>query len=321
MRIITVICWIIAALALAGLAFWFLTGTVFGIGRIGVFTGLSIGSGWDNVSGSFEVAGTYNVKTDNVDSVHIDWVSGEVVFKPYDGNEIKITEFAKRELRDDERLNYSVSGDTLTIKYIERDFSLLNMTTKKLEVLVPSALGGSLDRLTVDATSASVRVDGIKAAEVKIDAVSGSLHISNIASKTFKAETTSGSITLSSVDTEDMNLSSISGAFDLSDVKAKTIKCDSTSGSQDLSGSFDSADLESISGRVSITSAVVPASIKAHTTSGSINIRIPDEGPISVNHSSVSGRLTSDIPIITNGSSAQFHLSTVSGGVKITAHK
>ena len=313
-RILTIACWVITALALVGLATWFLTGRIFGIGA----EGMSI-FGWETLTGPFEVVGDYRVSSDNVNSIYIDWVAGDITAIPYDGSDIHIIESARRELRDDEMLRYSASGGTLTIKFSERSSWSANMISKNLEVYIPRALSENFDKFTVDSTSGAVSVESINAGAFKTDSVSGSLNIVNVTSSTFTADTTSGSITISFVSADDMRLDSVSGAIRISDVTARSVKGDTTSGSQELSGAFEHVDLESVSGKLTVTSTVVPASLRADSTSGGITITVPDEGAISVNFSSVSGKLTSDIPTTTKGRDAQFQLSTVSGGAKIQA--
>ena len=315
MRVFTIIFWAVAAIALIGLALWFLTGSVLGIGR----NGWSIGGAWETLTGPFEVDGIYKVGANDLHSIYIDWVAGDITVKPYDGDEIQITEFARRGLQDDEKLNYGSSGGVLTIKFSERNSWLRNMPAKKLEVLLPRSLSENFDKFTVDSTSGSVIVENINAGAFKAGTVSGSVHITNITSQTFDTETTSGSVTISSINTRDMHLNSISGDFHLTDVIAQTLIGSTTSGNNNLSGTFNDVNLDSISGGVSIISTVVPERLKADTTSGNITITVPDEGAISVSHSSTSGKLSSDIPIITQGKEPQFRLSTISGGVKILA--
>ena len=315
MKILTIIFWAVAALALIGLVIWFLTGTVFGIGQ----KGWSLGDRWQTISGPFETAGTYNVAADDMNSIYVNWVAGEISVIPYDGSEIQFTEYARRELQDDEKLHYSSSGGTLTIRFTARDFTLLNLPEKKLEILIPYTLSTNFDQFTVDTTSGGVSVENINAGTFKVDTVSGNVNLKNINSQTFEVDTTSGSITISSANTDNIDINSTSGAILLSDVSAKKLKGDTTSGSCDLSGSFDNVDIDSVSGRISITSTIVPQSLRVDTTSGNITVTVPGNSTISVSHSSVSGKLSSDIPIITQGQSPQFRFSTVSGGVKIEA--
>jgi len=315
MRVFTIIFWAVAAIALIGLAIWFLTGSVFGIGR----NGWSVGAAWESISGPFEAAGTYSVGVDNVSSIYIDWVSGDITVIPYDGGEIQITEYARRELHDDEKLQYSSASGTLSIKFSSGNSWMRNMPSKKLEVYIPRKISENFDSFSIDSTSGGVSVENISAGAFKADTVSGKINLTNITSQTFEANTTSGSVTISSVYTDDIKFNSVSGTFRLTDVNAKKLSGNSTSGDLDLSGAFDAVDVDSISGRISITSSVVPWSLKADSTSGNITVTVPDDGPISVSHSSVSGKLSSDIPIITQGKDPQFRFSTVSGEVKIHA--
>jgi len=358
-KVVTIACWLIAATVLIGLAIWFLTGTVFGIGSDiwsgGILSGISIGS-WEVLTGSYNVVGTYNVETTGVSSLKIDWISNDVTVKPYDGDKIQITEFAQRELRDNEKLHLSTSGKTLTIKFFENG-KIGRMPRKKLEVLIPHTLSGEIDNLSVDSVSGTLLVEGIDANTINVDTTSGSIQMSNITAQAFGAESTSGAITITYTRSGNMKVESISGAIRVSDSSARTLNCDTTSGSvnvsgayestrfhsisgrlsldnqasgsildaettsgsMEMSGAFDRVITESISGKISVKSRIVPEALKAETTSGSIDVTVPDEGTITVYHSAVSGRFSSDVSVIMQGRGAQFEFSSISGSTKILA--
>ena len=357
MRIITIACWLITALVLTGLATWFLTGTAFGINsgvwNLNWFTGISIG-GWEVHSGPYEAVGVYNHPVAGVDSLNIDWIAGEVTVKPYDGGELKITEFAQRELQEDEQLKITTSGGMLTIKFRESGRTL-RMPQKKLEVLIPRAISDNLNRLLTDTASGGITIDEISADQMKASTVSGAVHISNTSSRTLAMDSMSGSLTASSVLADDLTLESVSGSIRITGSTARRLDCESTSGSINSSGAFDSAKLSSLSGRishddsaprtalnvsstsgsidmsgafekvnadcisggVSIRSTVVPDSLKVETTSGRITITVPNEGSITVNHSSMSGSFSSDVPVVIQNRGAQFEISSISGSAKI----
>ena len=356
MKVVTVICWLIAAAALLGLACWFLSGTIFGVGTKGWFSGVSFGNGGGNLRGAYEVAGTYNVSPSGIDSIDINWVSGDVTVKPYDGSEIQFIEYSRRELGSDEYLSYSESGGTLTIKYSIAN-SLIYMPTKKLEVFVPRTLCDNLVRFNIDSTSADVNVDNISASTYRIKSTSGSVNASILSSRTLDIGTTSGTITLKSATADDMKVHSTSGTMRVSEVYAATLDArgtsgtirisdttvdtitvhsvsggmhledvvtgylegDTTSGSIELEGSIDSASLKSNSGKITLSSSVAPASLIAKTTSGSIIVTIPGDSTVSVSHSTTSGKFSSEVPTIMNTSDPQFRLSSTSGNIKILA--
>ena len=378
-KIITIVCWLITALAIAGLAIWFMTGTLFGQ-RAGTrsvdwnFSGLNIGA-LERLTGPYEVDGVYNVETAGINSLNIDWVAGGITVKPHDGNEIRITEYAQRALANDEKLHYTISGGTLTVKYREHNVGIsLSVLNKRLEVLVPRELCENLNRFSVDSISGGIDVSDVNAVAFTVSTTSGGANLSGIVSQTFSADTMSGSITVTSVGTYDMNIDSTSGSVTVARVQANNmsfngmsgsvrisdssadtldidttsgsinasgdfnnvklssmsgrlsldnsaprsvLNADTTSGSLQFSGSFDRVNIDSMSGSLTIRSAIVPSHLKADTTSGDINIYVPNEGAVSVHHSSTSGRFSSDIPVTIQNRDAQFVLSSMSGNARI----
>ncbi len=88
-------------------------------------------------------AGTYTVEADSVDSLNVDWVAGEISITPYDGSDIIITEYARRQLNEDEKLPMA-SRATRSHPFISTPMTFNMMLTKKLEVFVPSRSPGSL---------------------------------------------------------------------------------------------------------------------------------------------------------------------------------
>ena len=358
-RIITAICWFIVAVVLLGLAFWVLSGPVFGI-RLGSWApewSLDFGQGdWERLTGPYEVVGAYSAGIAGVSAINIDWVTGEVTVKPGDTDEILITEYAQRELREGEKLHFETSGNVLTIRFRERG-NLGRMPKKKLEILVPRELAESLDRLSIESVSADVSIDDMGAETLKARTASGGIRLSNVVAHKFDTFTTSGSITVTSARSDSRSLDSISGTIRVTDIITRTLDIDTTSGSinvsgaidnadldsvsgkitldnsapfsslngdtisgsMDLSGSFNRVDADSISGSISIRSISVPTQLKANTTSGSINVTIPNEGEITVYHSAVSGKFSSDVPVVMQGRGAQFEFSSISGSTKVLA--
>jgi DUF4097 and DUF4098 domain-containing protein YvlB len=352
MRIITIVCWLITAIVLIGLAIWFLTGSIFGI-RSDWDSGLSIG-GWETLTGPYEVAGVYTPGTEGINSLNIDWVAGDVTVKPYDGDNFQITEYAQRELQGNEKLYIYTSGGTLTVRYRESSTNL-RMPQKKLEVLVPQALNENFNKFSADTVSGAVMIDRISADTLTINTMSGAIKIGNSNSQTLDIDTTSGSITVELIETGKVSMDSMSGSIRMSGATARTLTCATTSGSVDVAGAFDSVKFNSTSGRlslensasgstigadstsgaldlsgsfntvytntmsgsISVTSTIVPGQLNVDTTSGSITITIPDEGEVTVDHDSTSGGFSSAIPVKMQKQGAQFKISSMSGSTRI----
>jgi DUF4097 and DUF4098 domain-containing protein YvlB len=155
---------------------------------------------------------------------------------------------------------------------------------------------------------------------MRLRSISGAIRTSNAIAGTLTCNTTSGAIVLSGAFNR-IDIDSISGRVELDNsAPSCTVRVNTTSGRIELSGLFDSVRIGSVSGGVSVKSAIVPSVLNINTTSSGITIAVPNEGVITVSHSSVSGRLNSDIPVIMQSSNAQFRLSTVSGGITITEY-
>lgn len=310
-RIITIICWAISALALLGLAVWLIVGGLFNFGFGLDFIGV----------GTFEPVGTHSVSADNIDSLSIDWTSGRIYVGTHSGSEIQITEFARRDLRDREELSLNTDDGTLSIHFTERRQGIsfgFNNLTKQLEVLIPDTLGETFDRFHVNTVSGRVEVRNIQADDFNVGTVSGRIELFDITSSNLSASTTSGRIDVLNVQADEIRLHTVSGRIEAWDTQAESLRTNTTSGRHELSGSFGYVNARSTSGRIEITSAIVPESLSARTASGRISVTVPNEGAISVQYSTTSGSFTSQMPVTTHGgTAAQFNLSTTSGRIEI----
>jgi len=323
-RIITIVCWVVSIIVLSGLAIWFITGTIFGIG------GFNMGNGWvsginidgiggfESLSGPYESQGTQTIDSTGLNTIDINWVAGEITVIPHDGNEIRVTEFAQRQLRDRETLTASTSGGTLTIRFRERGNFSRRMPRKNLEVLVPHELSESLTRLSVSTTSGQVNVNDFEATTLNISSVSASIDVTNITSQTVNINTTSGAITATSIRADKLDASSVSGNFTLTETYASTLDLSTTSGRTNASGEFDRVGASTVSGNINIRSTIAPSRFNSSSVSGDIELHIPIQETITVSHSAVSGRFSSEVPV-TMQSGAAYSFSSVSGNTNIYA--
>lgn len=320
-RMIIIICWIVVAVVFIGLAFWLLTGNLFGI-----HTDLDLSEGLrsfgiEQVSGPYDRSYEYSLDAGSVEALRIDWVAGSVSVTPYAGDSIQITEWAQRDLGDKELLRYEQKGDRLVIQYCDSTGSFLkNLPAKRLEVLVPQSLAENLRELDVDVTTAEVTVQNLSGQSFSFDSTSGRIDAAGIRVSELRADTTSGRIELTDADAGQIVLASVSGQINASAVTADAIDCETVSGAQKLSGGFSGASLSSVSGALSLSSQIMPDRADCDTVSGAIRIDIPKTDSVSVYYDSVSGRLSSDFPVtLVSRGDAQFRFSTVSGSMTLSA--
>ena len=318
-KIITVICWVVSALVLAGLAIWFLTGSIFG-GWFGDRSGnmpfgINIG-GFQNLTGPFTTQGNETVSTSGLNTIKVNWVAGEVTVIPHDGNDIQIEEYAQRDLKDNERMRVTINGATLNIEFRGKGSFRGNMPRKNLEVLVPRTLSENLTNLTVNSTSGSINVDDFKADSINLTSVSATIKASGITANSVDFNTTSGSITASAIRAGKLETGSVSGGLNLSDIFATTLNSSGTSGGAVISGEFDKIEVSTVSGGTVIKSATVPEKVNVSSVSGGIELHIPNTDNITVSHSAVSGKFSSEVPVAIQ-SAAAYTFSSVSGNTNI----
>lgn len=326
---IQLVCWIIVLVVFIGLAIWFLRGT-----NLMSFRG---GFRLQNLSGPFEEVGRYSVDQSDIGSISIDWTAGDITVSPYDGNKIEIVEYAQRELEEDEVLTYKTSGDTLSIKFRESYPVFDYMPAKKLEVLVPSELAADLNDFIVDNVSSGIVIKGISAGLFQIDSVSGKGNFTDIKADEIKIDTTSGSInityaeapvislhsisgriTADSLTTNDLTADTTSGGIKMEETTTEELSFDTISGDVNFYGSFKNLDADSTSGKYDITNEEVPDGFDIDTVSGSIDITMPAIEGLDIKFDSVSGDLSSDIPVSYNSKgSDKYYINTISGNADI----
>jgi len=317
-RLVTIICWVVSALVLTGLLIWLVTSVIFGswgfLSNFNVFN-INVG-GFESLTGPFESRGVEMENANGVSSININWVAGDVTVIPYDGADVKITEFAQRELRNNEQMHVTNNNGTLRINFRDRGNNRGRMPRKNLEVLVPQNLSKNLSDLTINSTSGSVEATGFETSSLRINTVSASIKMSDIVSSDITAGTTSGAINAESVRAGRINASSVSGVINISDANVSSVEASTTSGVISVEGMLDTVNTSTISGGVSIRSSTVPSRIDSSSVSGGVNVYIPSDGEITVSHTAVSGRFSSDVPVIMQ-SNANYKFSSVSGNTNI----
>jgi len=318
-KILTIVCWVISALVLVGLAIWFLTGSIFGgwIDNFGINFSSGTGFSIQSLTGPFNNRYSETVNKTDLHSIRIDWVAGEVTVIPHDGSDIQITESAQRSLDINEQMLISTDGGTLIIRFREQSIGLINMPRKNLEVLVPRGLSEDLRNLSVSTTSGSIHVQDFNATTFNASSVSATIDVSGIVSNSINLGTTSGAITVKSVQAGRLDASSVSGSIDLSETYVTVIDVSTTSGRTIAEGEFERVDVSTISGGTTIKSRVAPERMDISSVSGAMDIYIPNNGEIAVNHSAVSGRFQSAVPVIMQGRTAAYSFTSVSGNTNI----
>ncbi len=328
-KVVQIVCWLIVFLVFMGLAIWFLLGNNFRF--LHVF-------GMENLHGPYEEEGRYQIEVADVDSININWTAGRVTVTPYDGNEIQLVEYAQRSLDKDEKLIYSVNGNTMAVSYSDKKWRWFDpMPSKKLEVFLPEELAADLNDFTLDCVSAAAEVTDLQAGSIQVKTVSGEGYLSELSADTGDFKSTSGTLELNSIhipkitlktvsgeikteglDTEDVSAHSTSGSVRFSDVATKQLQFDTVSGDISFQGSYEEMQANSTSGSINVTDQAIPTGFHIKTVSGEVNLTMPSFEGFNLYKKTVSGSFDCEIPVTTqNESNAPYTIKTTSGGIDI----
>ena len=232
-------------------------------------------------------AGNGAVDPGAVHSIDIDWISGSVTVKVYDGEMLQFSDNSPY-TSEENLLHYYLDGDTLKIRFCKSyGFRLSKPEPKDLEVLVPEAYADQLAKISVDTVSAAVFVKDVQTEEFDIDTVSGGITVDGATKRAF---------------------------------------IDTTSGDIALSGAFHEIKIDAVSGTLTAICTECPDAFEGNSVSGAFQITLPEDSEFACEYDSVSGRMISDFEgetvennVYTVGAgSAKFNFDTVSGDLMLS---
>lgn len=150
---------------------------------------------------------------------------------------------------------------------------------------------------------------------IRFNTVSGDIALpENGNFEQLQSTTVSGNVQGKEIEAGQMSFSTVSG--DLRVVQAVTNRIDisSTSGDIDFSGLAGNIQVETVSGDSDITLDALDGDIKSTSVSGDVELNLPQSISATILFSSVSGDLTTEIPIMTTGSKKGVLSGTIGSG-------
>ena len=320
LKIVALAC--VAVFAVGVLAFGLMTGFGFGDLIAGTAEGMT----------PYEIPYEYTEEAEYLREIKIDWVSGPVTLSLYDGDVIRITETARRELQENEKLEFDLSGGELSVKWDSAlfHFSVMADQSKSLEVWIPEALADSLSKVSVRSVSGDIRTENFAAKDVSFGTTSGGMEIRGIRAETMELSSTSGDITGENLTaSEKLRAGNTSGETVLTVLTAGELELNTTSGEILAEGVADALSCRSVSGNVALTMRKWAESAEISTVSGKVEFTAPEaEDGFTCDFSSVSGDLTCGFEAQKSGDTytygagaAKLKISTTSGDVLLNPTK
>jgi len=295
--------------------------------------------------------GNAEIECPGLKKIEIDWLSGNVSVYSHEGDKVIIRE--KEGLEDDFKLRYLLEDNVLTIKFLKCTNKVRPLKPKEkeelinkkcLEVILPESLKDNGIILHANTISADVFVKNVKLSDIFIKTISGDIELAGITSTDINTSTTSGDLNITDITAFDISTKSVSGDVELENVKAnelfaETVSGDvssrnlivsgeatikTVSGDADIYGEFNSVEGRTVSGDFEIESSKCPQKVDISTTSGDIELGIPENDGFTFKYGGKTKNLSCAFPTIIDGSSlvykdggAKFRCETVSGDMTI----
>lgn len=250
--------------------------------------------------------GNFEYDTEKINSVEINWISGEINVIRKDGEKLFVEENSDN-LDNDERVHCYIDNGTLIIHFCKSGYKYnhIDDNYKHLTVYIPdnvdlsidgisadiSVSDANLDDLDIDTVSGNVDIGNIKVREISVDSVSGDISIESVNAVTFDSESISGSMKFGDVVSSDTDIDTTSGDVRFDSLKTDTFTADTVSGDIEVENIVASdISVDSVSGKVRLGISE-KAVIKIETVSGSVTLDTIDLLGLEVNFSTSSGKI------------------------------
>lgn len=236
--------------------------------------------------------GNGSIPYGEISQIEIDWIDGMVCIEACKDDYISLSEEADGELHDSVKLRWCVSEDgTLSVKYRKSAYYFgtgNENRNKQLVVRIPERLFDGMQRIELSVASSNVMVKNVKAKSFDLETNSGNFIAEGCEFNAFSAETVSGAVVYNGV----------------------------------LHNSFEA---DSKSGSILLIADACPAEVEIETASAAVKLQFLKDISMTVNWTTKSGKLTSDISLsekngayVAGEGSARVSVQTVSGDCIIT---
>lgn len=242
----------------------------------------SVYATWDNYE-SYIVGGG-NFSLDDITSISVDWISGDVQLVPAEVDTITVYEESKKEIKDYQKLRHYVSDGNLDIRFAAPGAKLINFDlAKTLYIQIPQGLEKNFTNINFDLVSTTSTITGITANNVDIDSVSGQ-------------------ITVNTCDFKIFDIISVSGGADITTCSVAGLKVKSVSGEVNVKNSeVTDFDIDSTSGNIFFVSTIMPSSIEVEVVSSDVRITLPENNGFTLDYDTVSGSISNVFATTTSG--------------------
>lgn len=249
-----------------------------------------------------------------ITELKVEWITGPVEVRAWEGNEVRVTEYSSRPLNESEQMSVTMENGRMHIRWVKESKGFFGWKTmglsKHLVVELPSSMEESLEKGEIKAVSSDVRVDALSCGKLGVSSVSGKVGVTNLQAR-------------------ELEVSSVSGKVEAVGFSAGRVNVTSVSGRVNASGRGERLSVKTTSGAGALFLTELPRDVQMNSVSGRVELSIPEDPQgFHVQYTTVSGAFQSQFPLAGEfekkkgqggcGSQAcSVKMSTVSGSMKI----
>lgn len=282
-----IIIWTIVAIVLTILLIWLL------------ISNIQLGDIFSNKSEHIVYEEEFDVS--NIKNVNLDWTSGSINIYKGNSDKIRVIQKSRYDLKEDELVNIDYKNETMSVKEGKKriGFFFLGFGSKStnLDLYLPSK---EFEEVYIKLSSGRANIENLKSNKVSIKVTSGKIDISKVVSQNIETNVSSGSIQMNDVKTSLLNCEVTSGKIAINNLDTEVLNASVQSGKIDIDGNAKQLKLKTTSGKISVANNILPESLDAKVTSGSIYIAIPENEGFEASYSVTSGSFKSDFDLYSN---------------------
>lgn len=263
-----------------------------------------------------------------VNSLRVEWVNGPVEIRPWDGETIRVAEYAARPLEERERMELQEENGCLRIRWNrEKTFRGKIFLQKHLVVELPR--NATLGEVRIDNVSGGTYLSTTQGDTMRLTTVSGPVMCWNSRGETLRIESVSGGVSLYGVSSRELRISGTSGKVNLEGFAAEQLRVETVSGAITAQGNGEDLNLSTISGALTLQVEQYPKKVKLNSVSGRVTMLLPQEDlGFALEYSSISGGFSTQFPltgelgkrkgkVVYGQGGAKFRMDTVSGRIEL----
>ncbi|WP_315109117.1 DUF4097 family beta strand repeat-containing protein [Clostridium intestinale] len=261
---------------------------------------ININSFFNRNTYTYGVDSTESNSLDGIDSVNLNFVTGNITIETWDKNEVSVSAIGNVSTNNsiqDFKLEKTISGNQVTFSFsnsINLLSNLFNSGDMSIKVFIPNNYNKNLN---ISSTSSYININNNSFNSIDIKTISGDLELMNINTKSINSSSTSGNISFNNVATETSTIENISGSVYAQNFSGN-INCKTVSG--DINVDFNSFNND----------------YKFSTVSGYTNLTIPSSASFALTTETLSGSISNEFGS-NNNSNSKIRFNSTSGDLSI----